>query len=174
MSPFTDKVDDLILRATELAMGDTLEGRTKVRVAPAPTGAGKTTASVALAAAGLMTDPSFTAGFVVEQIRQAEEVYRMLLALLPPEFHPQVAVWTTAHDLKASDEERVGHFGEDYSAPRVARDALGKARIAVGTHKRMEQDALRAAAGVLFTADGRRRSVVYVDETPAAAKLVEM
>jgi len=129
-------------------------------------------ASLAFVAAGLISIPGFTAGIIVEYIRQAEDVYRHLLQLLPPEWHDAVAVWTTAHDIHTEDRtaEELGVV----PARRFARSALDTARIAIGTHRRFLQAAERDRVDGLTHYRGQRRSIIYLDETPLLVKLVEM
>lgn len=77
-----------------------------------------------------------------------------------------------AHDTARTDEESRREFGF-VPSQRFDRAALGKARIAVATHRKMEAELERSPRpGVLLKADGKRRSVVFVDETPGIAKLL--
>ena len=171
---FDLKVDALVWRVAELAMGDATAGRSKVRVVSAPTGSGKTNATAALAAAGLVAqDATFTAAFVVEYAEQAEDLYRKLLALLPEHLHGEVVVWTTAHDHGTSPEVAKETYHVEPTR-RFSRGDLLAARIAIGTHRKLLGDLERQRDGGLLTCKGQRRSVVFVDETPTLVKLVEV
>lgn len=170
---FDAKVDALLWRVSELALGDSRGDHPKLRVASAPTGSGKTMASLALVAAGLAADPGFTAGIVVEYIEAADQVYRHLLALLPEELHGEVAVWTSAHDTAGKGRKTKDEHGF-IPQRRFPRAALDTARIAIGTHKRFLAAVERGRADGLTHHQGNRRSIVFVDETPTLVKVVEM
>lgn len=81
-------MDDLLLAVSRLAIVDRVAGRNAVRVASAPTGTGKTMASLAFAAAAIMATPDLSAGIVVEYVDRANELYEHLLQLLPEEHQP--------------------------------------------------------------------------------------
>jgi hypothetical protein len=168
---FDRKVDALIWRATELAMDDSAADRAKLRVASAPTGSGKTSVSVVIAVAGLMADPSFTAGFVLQFAKSVEDVYQDILRLLPEELHDEVAVWTTAHDEKTPDAVSELDFNF-VPKRRFNKDALKKARVVLGTHHKLLEDLSRSRTSSLTAFQGRPRSVVWVDETPDLVALL--
>lgn len=173
LSAFSDAVADVVFKASKLAMGDSQRRYAKARIAPAPTGGGKTNASIAFGVSGLIADPSFTASYVVEQMEQADRIYREILELLPLELHSEVAIWTTAHDKGISKEKAKAEHGfEPYA--QFSKADLGKARICICTHKKLENDLEKAPRpGLLYDPKGRPRSVVFVDETPSIAKLYE-
>ncbi|MEK0084199.1 hypothetical protein [Benzoatithermus flavus] len=171
---FDAKIDGLIWRVSELALKDRLEGKPRIRVGSAPTGSGKTMASLALVAAGIMTDPTFTAGLVVEQMRQADDLYRHLLKLLPKELHGAVAVFTSAHDAEGDyldDEDAKIDLGF-IPAARFTREDLRKARIAIGCHQSLLGSSHKNGIGGLTFCGDERRSIVFVDETPTLVSIL--
>ena len=83
---FDRRVELAMWSAARLAMNDVKRQvqHPSVKVVSAPTGSGKTMASIAFAATMLREDPEFTCAFVVNEIRQAQETYEELTRLVDP------------------------------------------------------------------------------------------
>lgn len=94
VTPIGEAVGECVFRATHLAMQDVEdnEGHRYFRVVNAPTASGKTT-SVAAAIYAAFSTRDFSCAYVVETIRQVEEVGKMIGDLIGP---ANVTVWTGA------------------------------------------------------------------------------
>lgn len=145
-----------------------------LRILTAQTGTGKSTGTAALAVAGLLTDPAFSAAFVVETAVQAQEMYEHLMALVPEELRHEVMVWTTAHDRRTEDAVTHEKYRVDPTKPtfrRSHKEWLPGKRLVVVTHTKLKNEQVSGGdAGVRFW-QGRRRNLVIIDEQPEFVKM---
>jgi hypothetical protein len=143
---YEDQIANAVLQASRLAIQDVEHGRADVsfRVVSAPTGSGKSIGSLAVALAGSFND-EFSAAFVVETIRQVDELGHDLRQMMrDPSL---VTVWSSGHDLASSDQKQaeveIGHGR--MKCPRALKRELRDARIVVVTHA--QDSASSTAAG---------------------------
>jgi hypothetical protein len=170
---YEDSVAAAVLHASRLALQDVDQERNDLtfRVVSAPTGSGKTIGSLAVASAGVF-DPTFSAAFVVETIRQVDEVGRELINLVGAE---HVKVWSSGHDL-ANRPEQMEEIEEEHGrllAPRSLKKELRDARVVVVTHALWRGEIDRGKEGGVRYYKGQRRSVVFVDEHPELVQIIE-
>ncbi|WIO73368.1 DEAD/DEAH box helicase family protein [Porticoccaceae bacterium LTM1] len=168
-----DQVADAIYRASMMAMDDVFEGRhhSAFKYVTAPTGTGKSTSSVAFAVAARGCSPKFTCAFVVETIRQCDEIYRELTRLLPPESVEDVVVWSGGHDRKADPEKVRDEHGITPAAQFHAVD-LKSAPIIVCTHKKWLGEMERDVDNGVRYCNGLSRSLLFIDEHPDIVELI--
>jgi hypothetical protein len=171
LTPFDNAIGDAVLRAATLAMEDVAKGRDDVafRVVTAPTGSGKSCSAAAVIASAFRSDPQFTCAYVVETIRQADEMGEVIAELIGRD---NVTVWTSAHDTKADPEGVAAEHGR-LTMPTSCREALRSARVAVCTHRLWKDEATSGTERGARSCNGRRRSVVFVDEHPTLVALIE-
>src|SRR4051812_14711614 len=82
VTPFARKVADSIFTACFLAMEDRNQDVAQYRVVSAPTGSGKSSYAQAFIQAYVDTVPDCSVLYLVETIRQAEDIYRDLTRLV--------------------------------------------------------------------------------------------
>ena len=135
LNPFDRDVGRVVLQGSTLAMDDVRQDRSdKVfRVVSAPTGSGKSCGAAAVISAAMRVIPGFTCAYVVETIRQADEIGLLIGELVG---NSNVTVWTSAHDDKLDEDQRAEAM-EDHGTLHMSpcsRDSLPDARIIVVTH----------------------------------------
>ena len=169
---FYAETGNSVFEAGHIALTDYTNCARRLNVVSAPSGGGKTTFAFALMVA--MTryaerHPDSPAGcvLVVEQIAKADAVYRELNALMPG----KVAIWTSEHDPKCRERERVQNPAAQFRA-----NDLCHFPIIVVTHKfysgpqgKQAQDWARD--GDVFWQS--RRALTIVDERPEEVEIYE-
>lgn len=157
-----------------MAMDDVREDRNdKVfRVVSAPTGSGKTCSAAAVIHAATLVIPGFTCAYVVQTIRQVDEVGMLIQELVGDN---GVTVWTSAHKMGMDAEERAeaeAEHGTLHMPPSRQAD-LKDARIIVVTHKLWKQEMSTGIDKGVRCCNGKRRSVIFVDEHPEFTRIIE-
>jgi hypothetical protein len=172
VTPFDLRVNTMTLEVGKIALADALapEPRSRIRVVSAPTGAGKTTSTTAFAAAMLSLDPDYSCAFVVETVRQAQEVYEELVAMVPRE---EVVVWTRAHDIRTTTNDNLRDHGFDPGV-RFHADQLRSSRCVVVTHAKLVREENRDRDKGVRLYQGHPRTQMFVDEHPQMVRLIEM
>jgi hypothetical protein len=154
------------------ALSDFHTGTRRLLPLPAPAGSGKTTFFYAFIAAVTRyaeknRGAAYGCAFVADQRERADEVFRDLSALLPD----KVAVWTTDHDPKCTNPEKVKN-----PAARFDRDALQHRPVAVVTHEGYLGPKGYKAQNV--RRDGRflqyPRALTVMDEQPKEVNVLEV
>lgn len=149
---------------------------TSFKALPAETGAGKSMSAIAFIAAAFKLLPDFTAAYLVETMRQAEEVRQEIAALIGDD---NVTCWTYGHDVWR-DEAYV--FAKNGFLPETTttKSALKYARIIVTTHKQWKKEVTsRQQLGVRhFVSKAarksiRRRSIIVIDEAPSLVEPIK-
>ncbi len=174
LNPFDRDVGRVVLRGSTLAMDDVRQDRSdKVfRVVSAPTGSGKSCGAAAVISAAMRVVPMFTRAYVVETIRQADEIGLLIGELVG---NDSVTVWTSAHDDRLDEDQRADAV-EDHGTlhmPPCNRDSLKDARVIVVTHALWKREMTSGVDHGVRQYQGRRRSVVFVDEHPSLVRLIE-
>lgn len=172
LTSFDRAIGNVILRASMLAMDDVQQHRTdrNFKVVSAPTGSGKSTSAVALAAALYDLDPQFSAAFIVDTGRQCDEVYQLLKELLTDS--DDVVVWSTYHDIRSNPSKVEQEQGFRPSAQFHPND-MKSARIVVCTHAKWKGEMTKNNDAGVRQWRGRPRSLMFVDEHPSLVKLIE-
>src|SRR5215211_1007491 len=134
----------------------------RLHVVSAPAGSGKTSFSVALIAAvvrvtGAATGEPLGCLFLTDQRERADDTYRELERLLPG----QVAVWTSDHDARCKQTEKVKD-----PAARFTVDQLAQHQVAVATHAFFQGPRGAKAREWLVGGQKQRRALTLVDERP--------
>jgi hypothetical protein len=161
-----------VLNAGLIALDDHYTSTKRLHTLSAPAGAGKTSFSYALITAvtrAAEDDPKAPYGclFVVDQITQADGVYRELSQLLPG----RVAIWTKEHDPRCQpkDRERLNEAGLTPAAQFDKAD-LRRYPVAVVTHSflldRNSYNAVDVVRDGVFNPGGKRRALMLIDEQP--------
>ena len=130
-SGFYASVADSVFEACTHALAASGTSSPKLTVLPAPVGSGKTTFTLAFISALTRLgreDKDVPHGAVVltEQITAADDCYRTLREFLEP---TEVAIWTSDHDVNATEGARVKN-----PAARFATHDLQSYAVAVVTH----------------------------------------
>ncbi len=175
LSDFDRKVAHAVYVGASLARQDQEENNTdrNFRVVTAPTGSGKTCSTVAYITAAFRVLPKFTCAYVVDTIRQADEVGRMLIDLLG---ETPVTVWTSGHKANLSEyeiadiEAQYGHL----SCPKSHREELLKSPIVVVTHATWKNEMTKGMNLGVTTYKDKKREIVFVDEDPDLVRLIEI
>lgn len=142
------------------------------RVLCAPTGSGKSTSAAALIASGVRTIPGFSAAFITETVKQADDTGALIAKLIGAD---AVTVWSSAHDSEATEVQRAAtqaEYGPLEMRPSRRSD-LTDARVVVVTHRLWLNEMAKKLEGGARFFRGKRRSVVFVDEHPSLVKMVE-
>lgn len=175
VTPFDIKVGIAITNASLKAMQEVRDGTegTYFKVVSAPTGAGKTTGSTAFAIANRRVDRNFTCAFVVQTIKQCNELYDALLLMCQtPEERADLVVWTSSHCIKTDKRQEEIKQGITIQK-QFNRDNLKTAPIVIVTHKKwLHEDKEDLDTGVRFCS-GKRRSLIYIDENPDLVEIIE-
>ena len=95
LTPFARRVSESICTAGLFALEDSSQNLAQYRVVSAPTGSGKSSYAQAFIKAYVETIPDATVLYLVETIRQAEDIYRDITRLIGID---KVAIWTAAYD----------------------------------------------------------------------------
>ncbi|MDT4737061.1 hypothetical protein [Bradyrhizobium sp. WYCCWR 12699] len=158
ITPFARRVSQSIFSAGLLAMTDSSHNVAQYRVVSAPTGSGKSSYALAFIKAYVETVPDATALYLVETIRQAEDIYRDMSRLIGLD---KVAIWTAAHDEQTYPEEAMKEHGF-IPAQHFSVDALGSYPVVIATHKFYTGP--RSAKATLYR--GEPRKLTFIDERP--------
>lgn len=173
-SPLNYAVAELLYNTANKAMDDTRQNKPPktFNVISAPTGSSKTVSAVAYAISKCQSDPDFTASFIVNEVRNAEAVYQMLIA---DEFMSEddVGVWTAFHDEKLHKPSEIE--GKYLFTPKLtSREEVKAKRITVFTHPKWENEANGGRDDGVRMFNGKPRDVIFVDETPEFVQIVTM
>jgi hypothetical protein len=158
------------LEATCAAEAGTAPEMPRLHVVSAPVGSGKTSFSMAFAAALVRISEAddsapFGCVFVVNEITKAETLYRDLSKLIPD----KVAVWTSDHDAKSKQPgTKVPN-----PAARFYREDLERFPVAIVTHNFYSKRDSHKAKSVLRDGVARRRALTIVDERPEEVEIYE-
>jgi hypothetical protein len=160
-------VTEVIYAATCNAMSNVASGDNRVymQAVSLGTGMGKTTSACAILAAAALTDPHFSAAYVVPTARIGEEVQQIIEASLG---QGSVYLWTSYHDKNSRIEvgrivEALGHL----PARQTMKDGLPMERIVIVTHETLKNEAKHGHEYGVTTYKGRPRNVVFIDESPS-------
>lgn len=161
--PGLRKVDDMLATsvqtATELAITEN-----RLKVVTAPTGTGKTTATIAYAVAAAIKSEDFSCSFILNNNSNCREVFDELVKLFE----------ATGYNLKPFDlgfRTMKVNFDAVTGKPIGPYD-LDKYRIIILTHKKFidDEDKKSRRAGARYYND-KRRSVCFIDEHIETVKL---
>ena len=174
LNPFDVAVGRVVLQGSKLAMADVAGSCTdKVfRVVSAPTGSGKSTGAAAVISAALGVIPGFSCAYVVETIRQADEIGLLIGQLIG---NDNVTVWTSAHDDRLDQDGRTEAEAEHGTLhmPPCSRASLVSSRVIVVTHALWKGEMTGTVDQGVRRYRGRRRSILFVDEHPDLVRLIE-
>ena len=167
---FYAKTGDALFDIGCLALRDAISDTRRMHTVSAPAGGGKTSFAYALIAAVARhaeNDPNAPYGcaFVVDQIKKADEVYRVLDKLLPG----KVAIWTSDHDVNKKQPEKI-----EEPAAHFARESLRHYPVIVVTHKFYLGTRGRNARGVVRNGIFGYRALTIVDERPDEAPSLDI
>ncbi|EAQ95978.1 DEAD/DEAH box helicase family protein [Congregibacter litoralis] len=145
-----------------------------VTIITAETGTGKSTYSWAFIVAMLRNDPSFTAAMCLPTIKLLSEVVNEVQQILKPDEQHWLRYWTSAHCPNAPESRRADRPYVE-GQERHDRESLKSARFILATHDLWKQEQESDADnGVTYTADGRLRDLLILDESPALSTAVEI
>jgi len=165
LTPFDNAIGQVLFAAAENAIAAVANADHSLtfNVMPAPTGSGKTMSALALLSAGFKSHPTFSGAYVVESIRQAEEMRVALSSLVSEQ---NVCCWTSGHDAGRNEVEIAKEYG---FLPPITRqrDEIAKARLVIITHRLWMNEIDSGKNYGARTCRGQRRDVVFVDELPA-------
>lgn len=166
VTPFAKEVSDSIFTAGLLAIEDNQLSVAQYRVVSAPTGSGKSSYAQALIKAYISVVPQASVLYLVETVRQAEDIYRDMVSLIE---ETQIAVWTAFHDISASPDLAMREHG---FAPQrhFAVDDLASYPVAIVTHSFFKER--RRQKATIF--QGRTRSMTFVDEQPQGVTIFDV
>jgi hypothetical protein len=169
---FDEAVGNVVLRAAGMAMDDVQARRRGIafRVVSCPTGSGKTMSAVAMIAAGYKADRRFSAAYIVDTVRQAEEVRSDIAKLIGPE---NVTCWTKeGHDWQADPDTVEEEFGfRPVRQHKVIE--LATSRVIVCTHAKWKNEIVEGKDMGIRQYARRPRSVIFVDEHPSLINVIE-
>ncbi|MDA9441641.1 hypothetical protein XH98_21650 [Bradyrhizobium sp. CCBAU 51745] len=166
ITKFDREVSQSVFAAGLLAIEDSDRGVAQYRVVSAPTGSGKSSYTQAFAKAFIKVCPEGSVLFLVETIQQAEDIYREMSALLGK---ANVAIWTSAHDSRASRdavEQQHGFVPEH----RFSVDDLGNYPAVIATHRFY----MGSRAEKATTYRGKPRRLTFVDEKAADVTIFDV
>lgn len=128
------------------------------------TGMGKTTSACAMLAAAYLTDPNFSAAYVVPTARIGEEVKQTIETVLGI---GSVCLWTSYHDTHSRIERsRVIHALGHLPTSTTTKDAIPMQRIVIVTHETLKNEAKSGVDYGVTNYMGKPRNVVFIDEFP--------
>lgn len=173
-SPLNYAVARLLFNTANKAMDDTRQNKPPktFNVISAPTGSSKTVSAVAYAISKFLSDPNFTASFIVNEVRNAEDVYQMLIAdeLMSED---DVGVWTGFHDEKQHKPSEIQ--GKYLFTPTLtSREEVKAKRITVFTHSKWNSEVEHNKDDGVRMFNGKPRDVIFVDEKPDFVELITM
>ena len=158
LSPFSREVAGSVLSAGLAAVSDRHEGKARYQVVSAPTGSGKSSFAWALTAATVDAIPGSSVLFLCETIDQCEDTFRELAKLVPA---ADLAVWTSAHDRRRTEEE-IRRVRGIVPAARFHAQDLSSHRVVVVTHA-----FYKGSRGELARSyRGQPRTLTLMDERP--------
>jgi len=160
-------VSEVTYTATCNAMSNVASGDNRIymQAVSLGTGMGKTTSACAILAAAALTDPHFSAAYVVPTARIGEEVQQIIEASLG---QGTVYLWTSYHDKNSRIE--VGRIVEalgQLPARQTTKDGLPMERIIIVTHETLKNEAKHDDDYGVTTYKGKPRNVVFIDESPS-------
>lgn len=170
ISPVNQRVADLVAVTANKAMQNTRSGNSasKFNVVSAPTGSSKTQSAVAYAITKYLIDPEFTCAFIVEEIKQAQEIYVELLKEISPN---DLGVWTSYHDVVKSDVADHDKYG--FTPELTTQEAVKNKRVAIYTHNRWHFETADDKDLGVRKHKGKLRDVLFIDEQPASVQILE-
>lgn len=129
------------------------------------TGMGKTTSACAMIAAAALTDPYFTAAYVVPTARIGEEVQLLIEASLG---RGTTYLWTSYHDKDSRIESnRIKEALGDLPGRKTTKEGLPMEKIVIVTHEMLKNEAKHGGDYGVTTYKGKPRNVVFIDESPS-------
>ena len=162
-----------VFNATVEAATEVREARHSYRchLVPTGTGSGKTTFTVSLIAACLLTIEDYTAAFVTPTIEAAQQIHDMLAQLLP---ESEIALHTSAHASQSTARQHsdsvVRHI-QNYGPSTP--DQLAACRVAISTHEAWINEGLADdSRGIRYHLSGPRTNI-FVDEFPDTVRTHE-
>jgi len=166
VTAFSRKVADSVFTAALLAIKDNQFDEASYRVVSAPTGSGKSSCAQALIGAYVKVFPDASVLFLVETVRQADELYLDMRGLLG---EATVAVWTNAHDKFTSNEivERNNGFVPEH---RFSVEDLGLYPVVIVTQRFYIGS--RGRSALLF--QGAPRKLTFIDERMSEVTLYDV
>lgn len=173
-SPLNYAVAKLLFNTANKAMNDTRQNKPPktFNVISAPTGSSKTVSAVAYVISKFLSDPNFTASFVVNEVRNAEEVYQMLIS---DEFisEDDVGIWTAFHDEKQHRPSDIK--GKYLFKPKLtSREEVKTKRITVFTNAKWSDEVEKNKDTGVRRYNGKLRDVIFVDECPEFVDIISM
>ncbi|WP_051380390.1 DEAD/DEAH box helicase family protein [Bradyrhizobium sp. WSM1743] len=166
ITAFDSKVSQSIFTAGLLAIEDSERGVAQYRVVSAPTGSGKSSYTQAFAKAFIEVHPEGSVLFLVETIQQAEDMFREMSALLG---NANVAIWTSAHDSRAS-RDNIEHQHGFVPEHRFSVDDLANYPAIVATHRFY----MGSRADKATEYRGKPRRLTFVDEKAADVTIFDV
>jgi len=166
VTAYDDQASEAVWAVAQGAEGD----KTKAAIysLSLPTGAGKSMSSVAYCAARYKTDPSFSCGIFVNEIREAVVMQKELEKLVG---ECCSKLWShlhrKAHRNKRIDDrakEQLGQIPERL----VSKHELSRCRVIFGTHHALKNDIQSGRKNFTHYKDNPR-SICFVDEHPELA-----
>ncbi|MCK1485923.1 DEAD/DEAH box helicase family protein [Bradyrhizobium sp. 193] len=163
---FDRKIAESIFTAGLFAIEDSQRRIPRYNVVSAPTGSGKTSYALAFIKAYTDVAPSASVLFLVETIRQAEDIYQEIASLVTK---AKLAIWTSAHDLTTAPETiRQDHgFVPDH---RFYVEDLAKYPMVIVT----QQFHAGPRGWRATTYNGNPRKLTFVDEKPAPLDIFDI
>jgi hypothetical protein len=174
LTDFDIAIAKAIATASCKAINESIVGKKNVsfNVVTAPTGAGKTSNSLAYAVARRKIDKTFTVAFIVKTVLQCEELYKDLMSLADDKMGKDIVVWSSAHDRKGKPEKIKDEYGFIGSGLYFAEE-LKSAPIVIITHNKWLAEVEMNKDNGVRCCKGNRRDLVYIDENPDLVSLIE-
>jgi hypothetical protein len=177
ITPFQSDLNKAIHETAKQAANDVkLDNiNSPIRIIPATTGAGKSTAVIGLIAAKYAADENYTAAFVCNTIKEADKVYHTLKEYIEEE---DIYIHTSAHS-SINHLKTLSNYGEDIAnhakTNRSLKSILSTKRIIVCTHQHWINEGLMGSdKGVRIYKGNTQRSNVFVDEMPSLCSIEEV
>jgi hypothetical protein len=166
VTPFAMEVSKSILAAGLLAIEDSDQIVAQYRVVSAPTGSGKSSYAQALTKAYISVVPNASVLYLVETVRQAEDIYRDMVSLIGED---QIAVWTASHDLATSPDQVMREHGF-VPQRQFSIDNLAAFPVAIVTHSFYKER--RRSKATIY--QGHNRGMTFVDEQPQRVSIFDI
>lgn len=166
ITSFATKVSESIFTAGLLAIEDNDLNVAQYRVVSAPTGSGKSSYAQALIKAYISVMPGASVLYLVETVRQAEDIYKEMASLVGED---AVAVWTSSHDVSTSPDQ-VMRDHEFVPQRQFSIDDLANYPVAIVTHSFYKERRRYKAT----TFQGQHRRMTFVDEQPQGVSIFDI
>lgn len=177
ITPFQHELNQAIHKAANQAAKETKSdnNNSPIRLIPATTGAGKSSAVLALIAASYALDENYSSAFVCNTIEEAHRAYLVLRKYIPEN---DVYIHSSAHSSEdyAGTRSKYGETIADHAKHNPSKKSdLSNVRIIICTHQHwINEGNFGVDFGVRFFKSNTPRTHVFVDEMPNLCTIEEV